>query len=306
MARIANFRSRIRYDRIHPQPERTTMSYKFQPYMMYRMPTHFGPSLGPRQGEEGRKFACKDTPKTTTLSVSFLTNREQLEDLLPEGFEVGEEPVVTVKASYMKEIEWLAGRGYNILGVSFPAVFEGKQDRAAGDFLAVLWENMCDPIVTGREELVYAKIWAEIPEPIVYGGKAHCTASWQGFKFLDIRAENLKQRPVETPAPSTGETSDAGTLRGILHYKYIPKTGEWGSEDVSYPVLTPAEVPNQVITEHWEGEGTVAFHRATWEDMPTQFQIVNALEELEIKAYRGAKWIKSVGSKDLSDQRILR
>ena len=65
------------------------MSYTFQPGKMYRMPTHFGPSLGPRQGKDGRKFDCRDNPKATTRSVSFLANREQLETLLPEGFEVG-------------------------------------------------------------------------------------------------------------------------------------------------------------------------------------------------------------------------
>ncbi len=108
------------------------MSYRLRPDSIYRMPTHFGPSLGPRQGEAGQRYACKDTPKTTTVSVSFLTNRDQLEALLPEGFVVGDEPVVTVSASYMKEIEWLAGRGYNLLGVSFPAVFQGTRDRARG------------------------------------------------------------------------------------------------------------------------------------------------------------------------------
>ena len=65
------------------------MPYKFQPGKMYMMPIHFGPSMGPRQGPEGRTFECKDNPKTTSISVSFLTNREQLEELLPERFEVG-------------------------------------------------------------------------------------------------------------------------------------------------------------------------------------------------------------------------
>ena len=59
------------------------------------MPTHFGPSLGPRQGPNGRVFECRDNPKTTSLSVSFLTNREQLEELIPEGFQLEGEPVVT-------------------------------------------------------------------------------------------------------------------------------------------------------------------------------------------------------------------
>jgi len=260
------------------------------------MPTHFGPSLGPRQGENGRRYACKDNPKTTTVSASFLTNRGQLDALLPEGFAVGDEPVVTVAVSYMKEIEWLAGRGYNILGVSFPAVFEGKQDRAVGDFLAVLWENMCDPILTGRDELGYSKIWAEIPEPRVLGNTVHCTASWDGFRFVDIAADNLTGAD---PPPTTPND-------GILHFKYIPMTGGWGRHDVAYAVLTPADTPNKVIRKYQQGDGTVQFHRATWEQMPTQCSIVNALADLEIKEYRGAKRILSVGSKDLSDQRILR
>ena len=281
------------------------MPYRFHPDKMYRMPTHFGPALGPRQGEDGQKFVCKDNPKTTTRSVSFLTNREQLENLLPEGFALGAEPIATVAASYMTEIEWLAGRGYNILGVSFPAIFNGKEDYVVGNLLTVLWENLADPIITGREELGYSKIYCELPEPTVYGGETHCIASWLGFKFLDLKLRNMTQAmPEELPSPASGQTD--GKLTGTLHYKYIPRTGEWGSADAAYAVLTPAETPNRVVKEMWRGEGTVEFHRARWEDMPTQYTIVNAFAELEIKEYRGASITKTVGGKDLSDQRILR
>ena len=55
----------------------------------------------------------------------------------------------------------------------------------------------------------------------------------------------------------------------------------------------------------WRGEGTVRFNQARWEDMPTQFMIVNTLHALEIKEYRGATITQSVGGKDLSDQRML-
>ncbi len=281
------------------------MPYRFHHGKMYRMPTHFGPSLGRRQGRDGQRFACKDTPKTTTLSVSFLTNREQLEELLPEGFTLGGEPIVTVAASYMTEIEWLAGRGYNILGVSFPAIFNGKEDYAVGNLLTVLWENLADPIITGREELGYSKIYCELPEPTVYGGETHCIASWLGFKFLDLELRNMTQvDPEELPSPASGQTD--GKLTGTLHYKYIPRTEDWGDADAAYAVLTPAETPNRVVKEMWRGEGTVEFHKARWEDMPTQYTIVNAFAELEIKEYRGASITKTVGSKDLSDQRILR
>ena len=126
------------------------MVYRFLPKKRYRMPTHFGPSLGPRQGPNGCTFDCKNAPKMREYSISFLTNASQLEAMLPEGFELAGEPVVTVEAVYMTEIQWLAGHGYNLLGVSFPTTFNGKQDHVTGRFLTVLWEDLADPIFTGQ------------------------------------------------------------------------------------------------------------------------------------------------------------
>ena len=268
---------------------------------MYRMPTHFGPSLGPRQGEGGRKYDNLESPKITAFSVSFLSNREQLEELLPEGFEVGAEPVVTVEIQYVTEIEWLAGHGYNTLGVSFPAVFTGKKDHVTGNFLTVLWENLTDAIIRGREELGFSKIYCEIPEPRIYRGQTHCLASWMGFKFMDLKIDNLKQVPAEKVSSVVNKQNSDGTL----HYKYIPKTGEWGKADVAYAVLTPYDIPNRVVKEMWQGEGTVRFYEAAWDDLPTQCNIVNTFHNLEIKEYRGAAMVKTTGAKDISDQRIL-
>jgi hypothetical protein len=61
-----------------------------------------------------------------------------------------------------------------------------------------------------------------------------------------------------------------------------------------------------VITERWVAEGSVQFHKARWKDMPTQYNIVNTFHDLQIQEYRGASVTKTVGGKDLSDQRILR
>ena len=76
---------------------------------MYRMPTHFGPRMGPRQGPDGRRFDCRDNPRGTSIAVSFLTQAAQLEAFLPPGFALDGEPVVTINATYMTEIE-MAGR----------------------------------------------------------------------------------------------------------------------------------------------------------------------------------------------------
>ncbi len=278
------------------------MPYQLQPGKMYRMPTHFGPSTGPRQGEDGRKFENKDTPKITTIAVSFLTRPDQLEALLPERFELAREPIVTVAASYITEIEWLAGRGYNTLGVSFPATFRGERDHVTGSFLTVLWENLADPIITVREELGYAKIFCELPEPSVFRGERRLIAAWLGFKFLDVKVQGLRQHSAEEIAA----LAQAPTGDGVLHYKVMPRTGEWGTADVAYATLTPAARPNRVIRERWAGEGSVQFHKASWEELPTQYNIVNTFYDLEIKEYRGASVTKTVGDKDPSDQRILR
>jgi len=278
------------------------MAYVLKKNVMYMMPTHFGPMYGPRQGKDGEKFACRDNPKSIQYAVSFVTDREQLEALLPEEFEVEGEPVVTVAQNYMTEIEWLAGRGYNTLGVTFPVVFQGKRDRAIGPFLLVLWENLADPILTGREQLGYSKIYCELPEPLVCRGATHVSANWLGFRFMDMTLSNM-QEVLPDDFPPRPQSS--GTLAGTLHYKYIPKTGDWGDPDAAYATLTPEETPNRVVKAMWRGEGTVRFHHARWEDLPTQFMIVNALHDLQIKEYRGATITQAVGGKDISDQCIV-
>jgi len=266
---------------------------------MYRMPVGFGPAMGPRQGPDGRRFSCVDNPKVTSLSVSFASDPDQLAALLPPGFELDGDPVVTVAASYMKEIEWLAGRGYNTLGVTFPASYQGTTETVRGPFLAVLWENLTDPILTGREELGFSKIYCELPEPEIAGPTATSRAGWLGFNFMTMELTGLN--PV-----SHGPGTSANPIDGTLHFKYMPRTGEWGTPDSSQAVLTPAATPNRRVVELRTGAGRVEWTRARWEDLPTQYNIVNALADLEVHEYLGASVTKTVGGKDLSDQRIIR
>jgi len=288
-------------------------NYVFIPGEWYRMPTHFGPATGPRKGPDRKAFDWTDAPKSTVLSVSFLSKREQMQKLLPPGFAINGQPVVTVNMTYFTEIPWLAGRGYNTLGVSFPVTFTGKQDTATGTFLLILWENLTDPIITGREELGFSKLYAELPPARMLGDSARVTASWLEFPFLEMELTGLAQVSLPAAAaPAAGAAGTTGTngtavLRGQMHYKYMPRTGEWGKADASYAVITPAGGSAQRTLELWRGKGgSVKFHRARWEDMPTQYMIVNAFAELDVVEFRGATLSKSVGGKDLSDQRIIR
>ncbi|MCH2569789.1 MAG: acetoacetate decarboxylase family protein [Planctomycetes bacterium] len=272
------------------------MSYTFEADQMYRMPTHFGPATGPRRGPNGQTFPCKDNPKSTRIHVSFLSNAKQLEALLPPGFTLHGDPVVTVFAAYMTEIAWLAGRGYNVLGVTIPARFSGKKDTAIGPFLTVLWENLADPIITGREELGFSKIYCELPEITMMNDSASADASWLDFHFLNITVQNLKPR---------SEPLVEDKVDGQLHYKYVPRTGQWGSSDCQYAVITPSEGSNALVQDDLIGDGTVNWTPAKWEDLPTFYQVVNAFAQLEVKDFLDCGLSRSIGGRDLSDQRIL-
>lgn len=266
---------------------------------MFRMPIHFGPSYGPRQVPTGGKLDYANQPNTTTLSLSFLTSPEKLEALLPACFRLHGDPVVTINCSQMTNVDWLAGRGYSMIGITFPARYSGKNDQVNGQFLCVLFENMCEPIITGREELGYSKVYCEIPDFNVSENSAQLSASWQGFTFMNIEVNNLAEFSIESATNARDKNV------GMLHYKYIPRTGHWGEADVEYPTLTPASSDQSKVIKAATGEGRLSWRKAQWEELPTLFNIVNTLADLDIIEYRGASLIHSVGGKNLRKQRIL-
>ena len=141
------------------------------------MPTHFGPAPGPRQVPPEVKADPTRSPRKMLVTASFLTEAAALEQHLPERFALAGEPVVTVEFHYLTEIDWLAGRGYTMICVWWPVIFTGERDRANGRFLAVMWENLADPIVSGREEIGHPKLYADIADPRNLRGAQHCSAA---------------------------------------------------------------------------------------------------------------------------------
>jgi acetoacetate decarboxylase len=272
------------------------MSYRFEAGRIYRMPTHFGPAPGPRQLPDD--FVVDPTRSRRTLSVtaSFLTDPLLLEQHLPEGFTLTGEPVVTVEFHYMTDIDWLAGRGYTMINVGWPANFTGSRDKATGNFLAVVWENLADPIISGRCEIGQPKLYAEIPEPRQWNGVQTCAAGWMGFRFLELEVSKLH----ETGRDRQGAPSD-----GTLMLKYKPRTGAWGETDLCQVTLTPVSDPGKYIEQRQAGAGIVRFHQASWSDLPTMHHVVNALAALPVIEARGGTLTISRGGKSLRDQRVL-
>ncbi len=269
---------------------------------MYRMPIIFGPSTGPRRGPDGEKFDESTGRECFKYTISFLTDQKQLKELLPPQFILAGEPIVSVYTRYKKNIQWLGGRGYNVVNVSFPATYIGKKDSVTADFVCVVWENLTEPILTGREELGCPKIFADIPDPMEVGNTTYCSASWMGFKFMDFIIKDLREPTNEENYKYTMRTAKS---EGVLYYKYVPKSGYWGTSEAEYPVLNPKGDTSLKILQTWVANGEIIFHRPNWQEMPTQHMIVNALANLQIKEIVCTRVIKTVGGKDLSDVRIL-
>lgn len=273
------------------------MPYRFDPKRVYRMPTHFGPSLGPRQGIEGKRYDLVDGPRQRIFEAVLETEPDAVDRLLPRGFSAITPARVSVSFVEITQISWLAGRGYNTFGISAPVRFEGETDQLQGDFLFVLWENMADPIITGREELGFSKVYCELPPPRIGQDYVTCRAHWDGFEFAQLRLQGETDTPLPDP-----DFDSAGTL----HLKYMPTTGAVGHADACYPVLTPAANPNfKILTRKNFRSGQAIFNKARWEDLPTLYSIVNTLAELPMGPCIAARQFETVGFKDLSDQRRL-
>ncbi|WP_271146007.1 acetoacetate decarboxylase family protein [Brevundimonas sp. NIBR10] len=259
------------------------------------MPVVFGPTCGPRQGPDGELYDYADAPRTT-VTMSFLTQASALEAYLPPFCVLDGEPVVTVEHIELRDLEWLAGRTYSLLGVKYPVRYAGPSESVRGPFYAVLWENRPEPILSGREELGFAKLYCELPAPRVLRGRRQWAAVWDGHTFIELSVDNLRDAvpPAANPA-----------IDGVIHHRYLPRVSATSEAEIEQMVLTPAGGATVRYESYQRGDAEVRFLPSTWEQLPTMFHIVNALAALPVLESRGASIAVTRGGKDLSDQRVL-
>jgi hypothetical protein len=257
--------------------------FKPNPNLPYMMPAHFGIAFNERSSP-----LYLDV---TTISVGYVTDGEKLQQHLPEGFKIRDEPVLSVYYAMNREVEWLAGGGYNLLGVDAVVRFEGEQDQVDGSYCLVLWENDTDAILGGRELLGVPKIFADIEDHKIIGGEWRTTASSRSQTIVDLCVTDLE--PVSDEGLQQMRESSAGS--SWMGWRYVPNIGEPGPA-VSHATCIPG---GSNPREAWVGSGEVHWHRTTWEQNPTQWHIINALADLPILEYRWAQVVK--GGSTLAD-----
>lgn len=281
------------------------MTFIPDPSSRYRMPIMFGPAPGPRQHPEGRMWTAEEAGRMRAqwMKVAYRTDPAKLEKLLPVGFSLRGEPIVSVSCAWFKDLYWLAGRGYGILSVDFPVTYQGKTERLDGALCPIIWEGAPDAIMTGREELGFPKMFANFTDIALdeAAGHATCEASWYEHTFFDIEMSNLVEEadPVKQLPGSNGGAQ--------MYYKYMPRTSPNGSEGADLAYVTTSAAPagsggaqvnisfDEFEFRRWTGKGAVNWHRATFEQLPLSSHIVNGIADLDIIEYVDAEMVAFSG-----------
>ena len=237
--------------------------FKFDDNKCYKMPAHFG----------GSEYAAVGTRyhDTVTMMITYTTERSMLEAYIPDAFELVR-PELSIGFTESRQIDWLAGSSYNLVAVTAPVRFDGKRDHVEAPYVLVIWENLTTPILSGREETGFPKIYADIEDMHVFAGVYSTTVSYEGNTFLRLAFS-------DAAAVSAEEIARMGTLQmdGIV-WRYIPKVGGPGA-DLSQPILFPQECE---VARAWTGTGKVEWTKLTWEQNPAQAHIIRALADLPV------------------------
>ena len=112
-----------------------------------------------------------------------------------------------------------------------------------------------------------------------------------------------RQITDEEKKQDAARTADS---EGLLHYKYMQRTGVWTGADNAYAVLGPKSFEGMKVHNISAANATMKFNPTTWEDMPTQYHIINALASLPVHEIFAARITEITGNDDLFRQRIVR
>lgn len=297
------------------------------PSLRYRSPVSFGPAPGPRQplglhpSHSTIQKLRKSKPETSkTYTIRIRSSRTYLQTFLPEGFAFTS-PATAASASIicttLDGMTWLGGGGYSYLGLYLHGVNYTAADgkKTFGTFLAVLFENLADPIITGRSELGMPKIYAEIDIKEEEGGKGCSIAlSWRGTKFGHFSVSGL-EKEAPPPAEGGGPPPQRGPgppppppEQGIFYLRSVPAVGDVSKLDAEYAVLVPKPetAPSDSEPQSFATKtASIKFEAGDWQSLPTLHHVAEALAEVPVYAIQEAKFVEAQGVDDLSGARRI-
>jgi hypothetical protein len=293
--------------------------------LRFRSPFGFGASPGPRrplglQSTESTIQALRQKQPEThqTLSVRFKSSRTYLQNLLPPGFAFtspGTLAYASISCTTLDGMTWLAGGGYSHAGLYIHGVNYTKTDgsKIFGTYLAVLFENSADPIITGRDELGMPKLFCDI-DVSVQGDSASISLASRGTTFGKIDVSGLatpQPTPAAPPAPAQlmPGPPPPPPEQGTFWQRYIPAVGEPGKTDADYAVFNPNSEPpvegEAAPATLTSASATVAFEQGDWQSLPTLHHVAKGLAEMPVYGVEEAKLVNGLGFGDVGGARRI-
>lgn len=263
--------------------------------VIWRSPVAFGPMPGPRQDFFG---ASHDTSHSSYRSISLRmkTSRTLLQNLLPRRDVLSvadpkKDAEMTWKYQSNSNMAWLGGGTYAHFSLYMHGVQCKKPDGSVlvGDYLAIMLEDKADPIITGRDEIGFPKLFCDLAVSEGVSDK-HTTirASWGGFDFATMRLNDPKPKDMtngvaEIKREPTTSSPSPPPHAGLLVHRYIPAVGKKDSADADYIVCVPPAKNDEkpTVERTWTcADAGIILDQGDWKSLPTLHHIVNRLEEL--------------------------
>jgi acetoacetate decarboxylase len=205
---------------------------------------------------------------------------------------------VTFAVESLRNLTWLGGQGYDLAalyvqGVCYKCL--NSQTRK-GIYCPVMFENLADPIITGREELGIPKLFSDI-EIRSDASKFRADISWRGARWATMEIQDLR--------PSTDAFADY-LSEGLLVHKYIP-SANLAKPDADYNIMHPPDgrlKPTSALAAN-SSNGTLKINDLGPKSLPTLHPIVSRLAELPVFEVVQASVVEYDGIPDLSRQEHL-
>jgi len=202
----------------------------------------------------------------------------------------------------LNKMEWLGGSGYKHLGLYVHGVEYVKKDGSIvnGTYLPILFENLADPIISGREELGMPKLFTSID--VYQRSKSYrIRTGWEGALWGNFLLKDL----VEVDPSSEKGTISGEADAGLLIHRYMPKVGSQNKgvaadEHVVWEAFDQATTHPRTQRIYKSSKASFTIDALDWEQLPTMHHIISRLAELPVYEVVGAKVVDGVGVPDVS------
>jgi len=237
------------------------------PAARYEMPVVFGPTLVPQVSKWGW---------FQTLDVMFATTAEAIRPVVPAILDIPTEPVVTVSRRTFRDVDYLAGRGYEELCIGVSASHDDGTGERRGTFWFAMWVDKVAPITLGREATGFAKLGAEFPVSVPDSGGS--------FEVLEYGTRLVTGSVLDVTALDQARLDAlnrrAGSTFGY-NVRYIPPVS--GGAGINQ--VTRCEMAT-TLTSVGSGVGAVEFEATAWSEAPQSGRIFMFLRSLPVLEMR--------------------